>query len=123
MKSLADFLDVQDPRTPEQLAQPEPKVEDVLDVADPKEFCEKILGSRQFRQYILNGIVIGDLPSAIVTRMMDHGWGKPVERVQVQAVQDLDGLSPSELRALLQERIKSLATMVSLLEDGDETVH
>jgi hypothetical protein len=83
MKSLADFLDVPDPRTPEQLELPEPKVEDVLDVEDPKEFCKKILGSRQFRQYILNGIVLGDLPPGIVMRVMDHGWGKPPERHEV----------------------------------------
>lgn len=81
-QSLADFLGATDPRTPEQLSEPEPSITDVLDVEDPVEFCKKILGSRQFRQYILNGIVLGDLPSTIVARLMDHGWGKPPERVE-----------------------------------------
>lgn len=83
--SLADLLDVPDPRTDAQSAtdvKTSPTVDSLLDITDPTEFCQKILETREFRQYILNGIVLGDLPAAIVTRVIDHAWGKPPERVE-----------------------------------------
>lgn len=83
--SLADVLAVGDPRSEEarQLAEElpsEPTLDGAVDISDPKAFCERILASREFRQYIMHGIVIGDLPPAIVARVMDHGWGKPPEK-------------------------------------------
>jgi hypothetical protein len=81
--SLADFLNVVDPRAPEDLPpQTEPSILDALDIDDPTEFCKKIVGSREFRQYIMNGVVLGDLPPAIGCRIIDHAWGKPPERVE-----------------------------------------
>lgn len=79
-QSLADYLGADDPR-PE--ANRSPSDFDVLiNVIDPTTFCQKILQTREFRQYIMNGIVMGDLPPAVVTRVMDHAWGKPVDRVE-----------------------------------------
>ncbi len=46
-----------------------------------EEFATKILESQVFRTYIINGLTLGELPSAIVCRLMDYGWGKPLERV------------------------------------------
>lgn len=80
--SLADFLGVPDPRPVEDVPQQEPSFSDAVDIVDPSTFCKRIVGSREFRQYIMNGIVLGDLPSAIGTRLMDHAWGKPPERVE-----------------------------------------
>lgn len=48
-----------------------------------QEFATKVLNSPQFYTYIKNGILAGDLPSAVVLRLMDYGWGKPPERVEL----------------------------------------
>lgn len=58
---------------------PMPRLEDIT---DSKAFAKAVLESREFRQYIVNGLTLGDLPSAILCRLMDYGWGKPVERVE-----------------------------------------
>lgn len=80
-QSLADLLDVDDPRTEDQRTelQLDDATEAALDISDPKEFCKKILESREFRRYIMHGIVLGNVPPAVITRVMDQGWGKPVE--------------------------------------------
>ncbi len=79
-QSLADFLDAKDPRKPEDI--PQSDFEQLIDVSDPKEFCQRIMKTREFRQYIMNGFVLGDIPAAIVGRIMDHGVGKPVEHIE-----------------------------------------
>src|SRR5438477_7196033 len=78
--SLADTLGVPDPR-PETM-RPATDFDTLLDVSDPKVFCQKVLETREFRQYIMNGIALGDLPPAIMCRIIDHVWGKPPERVE-----------------------------------------
>ena len=80
MQSLADFLDVPDPRPEDK--RPNTEYEALLNTSDPKDFCQKILESREFRQYIMNGITLGDLPPAVMCRVIDHAWGKPAERVE-----------------------------------------
>lgn len=80
MQSLADFLDVPDPRPEDK--RPDTDYETLLDVTDPKVFCQKLLETREFRQYLMNGIVLGDLPPAVMCRVIDHAWGKPVERIE-----------------------------------------
>ena len=49
-----------------------------------KAFCEAIVSSPEFRTYIAQGIVMGDLAPVFVFKVMDHVWGKPVERVEVR---------------------------------------
>lgn len=78
MESLADFLGVR--AAPE--APAEPSVRDLVDVSDPKKFCEGIVASYEFRQYIISGFSLGTLPAAVVCRVLDHLWGKPLERVE-----------------------------------------
>lgn len=80
-----------------------------------KDFCQAILYSRDFRQYLYNGILAGDLPAAIVIRLMDLGWGKPVERVEMNDVSiPLEDRSAEDLerRALL------LAEMARTIRDS-----
>ena len=76
MKSLAEFLGVEDPK-------PEPEF-DLIECKHftAKEFCEAVVNSREFRQYIMNGIRLGDIPPQIMGRIIDHGWGKPPDRVE-----------------------------------------
>ena len=80
MKSLAEELGVIDPRPEEK--RPTDDFDALIDVTEPKEFCARVVASREFRQYILSGIVLGDLPPAVMTRIIDHAWGKPVDRVE-----------------------------------------
>lgn len=85
MESLATFLGVQ---LPDPAAAPPadgPAFEELVDVSDPQKFCQGIVASREFRQYILTGILLGGkdgLPPAVMCRIIDHAWGKPVERVE-----------------------------------------
>lgn len=73
-QSLAEFLGMKDPVAPA-----EARLEDIT---DSKQFAVAVLDSREFRSYIVNGLILGTIPSAIVTRMMDYGWGKPPDRVE-----------------------------------------
>ena len=76
MESLADYLNLRNENPPE------PLEELSLDGLTPKELALKILHSREFYQYVLNGLTLGELPPAILTRLMDYAWGKPPERVE-----------------------------------------
>jgi len=89
-----------------------------------KAFAEAVLQSKEFRLYIIEGLTERDLPPAVLCRLIDHAWGKPVERVQVQEIPMLDGLSVEELRAHLRERMVSLQTMMGMLEEnGLSSIH
>ena len=45
-------------------------------------FAQAILDSQEFRAYIVNALVLGELPAAVVTRLMDYAWGKPPDRLE-----------------------------------------
>jgi hypothetical protein len=121
METLADVLGVRDPTVSvEASSTPDPGPE-CFEHLSGKDFALAVLNSSEFRQYIVNGLAAADLPPAVLCRLIDHGWGKPVERVEVQTVASLDGLSPEELRAHLQERVESLVTMMRMLDPEDET--
>ena len=74
--SLAEYLGLP---TPGSEAPREPQLEDIT---DSKQFALAVLESREFRQYIVNGLLSSELPSAIVCRLMDYAWGKPVDRIE-----------------------------------------
>ena len=79
-KTLAEFLQATSPL-------PEPDVprneyEALADLSG-EDFCKSVLATREFRQYILNGIVLGDIPPAILGRIMDHAWGKPPDKLEL----------------------------------------
>lgn len=76
IQSLADYFGTNDP--PDS-APASPRLEDITDC---KAFALAVLGSREFRSYIVNGLVLGELPPGIVTRLMDLAWGRPAERVE-----------------------------------------
>lgn len=77
MQSLAEFLGT----TPEAPASETQQLEDIA--GDAKTFCEAVLNSFEFRQYIVHGLTLGSLPPAILIRVMDMaGWQKPPERVE-----------------------------------------
>lgn len=73
-KSLADYLG-----TTPAVESDAPRLEDIT---DSKQFALAVLSSREFRRYIVDGLTLGELPAAIVTRLMDYAWGKPAERIE-----------------------------------------
>lgn len=118
-ESIADFLgesgvEPPDPNT-EDLT---PPLEDAIDLADSKAFSLAVLNSREFRRYVVNGLILGELPAAVITRMMDHGWGKPVERVEFEdKTRAIEGLSLEELHDR-HERIT--VAMTKIIADRSE---
>ncbi len=79
MKSLYESLHVPDPRATEVAPS---ALDEALNLTG-KEFCTAVLESIEFRRYIADGIRSQIIPSAILTRIMDHGWGKPPDRVEL----------------------------------------
>lgn len=79
-QSLADYLGVQQPAD----ASPEPSgsVYKIPEHLDAKEFAQRFLSSPEFKRYLVNSLTLGEIPPAVITRMMDYAWGKPVERVE-----------------------------------------
>lgn len=111
MKSLAEHLGAIDPRPEDK--RPDNDFDDLIDITDPKMFCQKLVASREFRQFLLSGIVLGDLPPAVLTRIIDHAWGKPVEKIEVKNTSSADDLSVEELKA----RAAHLMRVIDALED------
>lgn len=76
------------------------------------EFSEAVLNSPDFRRYIVSGLKLGELPAAVVCKLMDYGWGKPVERLEVRdTTEQLDALTPDEITQRL-ERVQYLLLLV-----------
>ena len=123
MRSLADSLTADAPsfELPTQPAQP---ADDYAGMTGTQ-FAKAVLESSEFRQYIIKGLSTRDIPAAILTKLMDHGWGKPLEKLEVKTTtgSDLDSLSLPELRARLTERIAFLQELTQLAEDTQGSVH
>ena len=115
MQSLYDSLHVPNPQAPAASVDPWPEK------MTGKEFAELVVGSVEFRQFILIGVSTGELPAAIVTRLMDYAWGKPVERLEVRDVTDpLEKLSTDDLKVQLEERVSYLRHVIDLLDESPE---
>lgn len=112
-QSLADFLGPVLPAQ-EEVASPAPQV-----ALDSKSFSRAVLNSQEFRDYIVNSLKTRDLPAAVVCRLMDYGWGKPVEKFEVKDTTPLANLSAEELEA----RAVHLAEIARSLRTKDESVH
>jgi hypothetical protein len=56
----------------------------LVDITDPKEFGKAVMESYEFRQYIVSGLTLGNLPgfTSILGRLMDHVMGKAPDRVE-----------------------------------------
>ena len=109
-KNLAEFLGVQNPRERESPRTPDPGI------LTPKRFCQAVLNSPEFRTYIVNGLVLGDIPPAIVIRLMDTGWGKPVDRLEVhETAAPLEQLSVEQL----EDRALFLASLARKIRESE----
>jgi hypothetical protein len=114
-QSLGEFLGTIDPR-PEDMRQAE-GFDSYADLP-PTEFCKRILASREFRQYIMNGIVLGDIAPGILTRIMDAaGWPKSPDKVEVKdTTVRVEDLTPEQL----EERAARLAEMAEFLRRAEQ---
>lgn len=118
VQSLAEYLGV-DSSDGLQAEPPGPRLEDI---SDPKEFAHAVLNSQEFRSYIVSGLVLGNVPgfTGILTRLMDHAWGKPVERLVVQdATERLEDLTPEVVQAKL-ERVQKMLRLVQFTHSKEE---
>jgi hypothetical protein len=79
VKSLYDSLSTD---TSPSFELPAPPIQVDYASLSAKDFADTVLNSLEFRHYIVAGLKIGNLPSAILTRLMDYAWGKPPERVE-----------------------------------------
>ena len=127
-QSLADVLGVPDPAlTAEQQAAAPPYEFRLEDITDGKSFALAVLNSREFRQYIIHGLTLGDLPgfAGILSKLMDHGWGKVVDQVEVKDTttrpEDMTA-EQLEARAL---RLAEMARSIRLapMDTPTESVH
>lgn len=81
-ETLAEYLGVVDPRTP---STPPASAVD-LSTLSAKKFFQFVVRSPEYRQSILNRIVLGELPAAVEVTILHYAHGKPVERVEVEDV-------------------------------------
>lgn len=108
MQSLYDALHVENPERPGAAVDPWPEN------PSPKQFAELVVNSIEFRQYLIIGIRSGQLAPAVMCRLLDHAWGKPVEQVEVtNKTLDFSKMSKNELL----ERIAVLQSLVQELPD------
>lgn len=76
LQSLAEYLGTAPPE--EGIA---PRLEDIT---DGETFAKAVINSREFRGYIINGLVLGSIPAAVLVRVMDlAGWQAPPKRLEV----------------------------------------
>ncbi len=76
-QSLAEYLGLTPTAAPDEGPH-------LVDITDPKEFGKAVMESREFRQYIVSGLTLGNLPgfTSILGRLMDHVMGKAPDRVE-----------------------------------------
>lgn len=113
IQSLAEYLGI------EQAAVPGGGVPHLEDIADAKEFARAVLASREFRSYIVNALTFGELPPAITCRLMDHAWGKPTQRIDIdERSLHLEDLTPEVLEGKL-ERVQRMLRLVQAARVND----
>lgn len=85
MQSLADFLGVSVAKSEDDKVSRDgitASNDERFEKLTGKEFAVAVLDSPEFRRYIVAGLILGDLPAAILCRLIDHGWGKPPDRLE-----------------------------------------
>ena len=105
MKSLFESLHLDDSA---------PIPESAITELSGKAFSQAVLDSREFREYIVNGIKLRDIPSPILCRLIDHGWGKPPEKVE------LTGKDGQPIEAVTE--VRRVIVHAKPFEDRDELV-
>lgn len=107
-QSLADYLGLTSGTTPTQAAA---QVDDYTTLSG-EDFAKRIVGSTEFRQYLLNGITLNTLPKEVIVRLLDHAWGKPVDTLKVDQRSATVTFDAQLTGAELAERARKLADLI-----------
>lgn len=78
-QSLADFLGVPDPQQPGRPAASAPSGK-----MTRKQFCKELLATKEYRESLLQRIVLGTLPPAVEVLLYHYADGKPVDKIEVK---------------------------------------
>lgn len=116
---MAPFKSLYDSLLEQGLAQPEEAPVSTsepgggsLETLSGRAFAEAVLRSEEFRLYIVEGLSERDLPPAVLCRLIDHGWGKPVDHLEVKdTTAKLEDLSVEDL----EQRAMKLAELARLI--------
>jgi hypothetical protein len=99
----------------------------LLSCDNVRDFCRGILSSREYRQSVLDRIIIGQLAPAVECRFYDYAYGKPVERVEFKDTTDpLDDFTAEQLEdraAKLLEVARQLRLQQQADGEPAESVH
>jgi hypothetical protein len=107
MKSLAEYLGVEDPQVPDVPVSeaPSPKL-------SRKEFARAILATPEYRESLMYRIRLHELPPAVEVLLYHYAYGKPTDIVEVREnTNKLEQLSVDQLEErgmLLLERARQL---------------
>ncbi len=114
MKSLYDSLNLVDPRTPDK-----PPVDPILKLTG-KAFSKAVVESQEYRESIVRRVRLDSLPPAVETKLLDHAWGVPKQRVEIDDKRNpFEGLPADEIEAHLQK----LALIARDLRRTNDAVH
>jgi hypothetical protein len=115
MQSLADFLGVIDPQNPD--GDPVDRSDSSFERMTRKDFCRKVLASREYRESLMRRIILGALPPAIEQLLYYYAEGKPVERVEHKDTTNaFEHLSIDQL----EERAMFLARVAREMREQDQ---
>lgn len=119
MESLAVYLGVVDGAgAPE----PEASAPRLEDITDSKSFALAVLNSPEFRLYIVRSLALGELPAAVLCRLMDYGWGKPPERVEHTGKNGQPIQTITEVRRVIIRGALETSELGELVESPDAEV-
>ena len=82
MKSLAEALHLDDPTPTSSIPVPTQTTVERLCAYTGKEFAQAVLDSLEFRRFIVQSLQLGELPAAVLIRLMDYGWGVPAKKIE-----------------------------------------
>jgi hypothetical protein len=121
-QSLLTFLSGER-STPTQ-AERAPSAVDCLSADNVRDFCRGVLASREYRQSVLDRVVLGTLAPAIETRFYDYAYGKPVERVEFKDTSDpLDDVTAEQLEERAARLYEAAQQLRRESSEREESVH
>lgn len=116
MKSLAEHLGMLDAQPSVAPAPAEDSLARALDEKDPLRFAQAVLNSQEFKEYIVNSLKLGEIPSGVLLRIMDYAWGRPIDKLEVKTTVDISTMTAAQL----EERAAQLREMAAIVRRSEE---
>lgn len=122
-QSLKEFLgvDYQIPDDPSSGSEPR-----LVDITDPKEFGKAVLNSREFRQYIVSGLTLGNLPgfTSILKFYLEHTCGKSPDKLELTGKDGQPIEQITEVRRVIVEmQTEQIKEYLDNLDEPAERTH